>query len=266
MTRLRFLLVPIAMLFLAVPLPARAEDPPMPSVVDAAKKAVTPSSGGLDASTEKGPVTEGAEQVAVIAQATELVAYGRKAKSVPALVTAAQLLFTVSPSSKGGRLAGEPTTQALPAPKGGAKAGTKDEATRPPTLDRAAILEEARAIAAGNAALIAMIDAEAARSAAGGAKGLVGGPMCRTNKVGAFAKSVWTLTFQPQEPAAIAVSGDGDTDFDCFLFDQAGDPMLADQNYLDECRFSWFTKYGGDFTLVIVNPADVWNGYLICTN
>jgi hypothetical protein len=266
MIRLRSLLVPVVILSLAAPLSARAEDPPLPSVVDAAKKAVTAPAGGLDANTAKGAATPGAEDVAAIAQATELVAYGRGAKSVPALVTAAQLLFAVSPSSEGGRVSGEKTSQPLPASKGGSKEGTKSSATRPPTLDRAAILEEARAMAAGDAALLAMIDTEAARSTAGGAKGLVGGPTCRVSRVGAYGDDVWTLNFRAQEPAAIAVSGDGDTDFDCFVFDQADDLMLADQSYLDECRFSWFTRYGGPFKLVIRNPGNVWNGYLLCTN
>jgi hypothetical protein len=76
----------------------------------------------------------------------------------------------------------------------------------------------------------------------------------------------WRVYFYPGQDAEVHVYGDGDTDLDCVVLDQSGEPFRSDRSYNKNCHLEWYTRYGGEFTIGVYNQGEVYNKYSLCTN
>lgn len=97
-------------------------------------------------------------------------------------------------------------------------------------------------------------------------RGAVGGPKIKTDVVQALATDQYKLTFRADEVARIAVSGDGDTRLDLYIYDEHGNLVASPVGPGDDCLASWVPRWTGIFVTWIVNRGLVSNKYLIVTN
>ena len=64
--------------------------------------------------------------------------------------------------------------------------------------------------------------------------------------------------------AEVAVIGDGDTDLDVYIYDQAGRLVGSDEDETDRCYVRFFPRTTGIYTIKVVNRSpDLSNAYVI---
>ena len=199
----------------------------------------------------KSKATPDAEAVQKLHLAQCLIGYGRKNKVPEALITAARILASTSTTE----MKDKPTTEL---PLGTAKTEKKDK----PTADSspAALLEEAKKLSKNDPAIVALANSiELPR-------GAVGGPKRTVEIVEPFATDVFKLAFRGDEIARVAISGDGDTRLDLYVYDENGNLITSHVGPGDDCLVSWTPKWTGSFTVKVVNRGRVQNKYGIATN
>lgn len=204
----------------------------------------------------RAPVVETEATAAVEAAgiAAQLVNYGREHELPLALATAAHLLL-----HSGVHEVEREATEAT----GGSE--TADHPDAGPGMDPDAILAEASALAGGDATVESVID-NVQQLAEASAKGRTAGPGSTTDIVSAHSTDTYTIRFRGGEPARVVVQGDGDTDLDCFVYDENGYRIDSDLNYIDRCTLSWQPAWTGPFRIEIRNLGGVWNRYTLVTN
>ena len=136
-------------------------------------------------STEKGK-DGGAAAVSLLSQATALVQYAKDNESPVAMLTAVQMLERVKTQDNPERVGSKKT--GLENQGEQVKEGKKGD-TPAPTLDPEKLLAEAKPWAKGNANLLALLDAEAAKakSSASGTLGSTRGAIAHRDSVAARA-------------------------------------------------------------------------------
>jgi riboflavin biosynthesis pyrimidine reductase len=92
------------------------------------------------------------------------------------------------------------------------------------------------------------------------------GWLTHRDRVLAYDTDVYEIRFTGRQPARIVVDGDGDTDLDCRVFDQAGRLVDADTDFTDYCVLEWVPSRTQRFQLKIQNLGDVYNVYTLRTN
>jgi hypothetical protein len=183
--------------------------------------------------------------------AHSLIEYGRKNKAPEALITAARIL-----GAHGATELKEKPTHERPADA--PKAEKKDKAA----VDNSprALLEEAKKLSKNNPAVVALANSlELSR-------GAVGGPKRTVEVVRPLATDVYRLTFRGGEVARVAVSGDGDTRLDLYVYDENGNPITSQVGPGDDCLASWVPRWTGVFVIRVVNRGLLPNRYVILTN
>jgi hypothetical protein len=174
-----------------------------------------------------------------------LARWGDAQKDPVALVTAARMLRDIGSSDSTAK-----PSQA---------AGSKASGGNPMTVE--AILARARTMAAGRADVVAMVD-DVEKS---GARGRVGGPGSTRTVVNTRATDVFTIAFRGGEPAAVMISGDGDSDLDLYVRDEAGNMICYSESNGDDEWCRWTPRWTGNFTIRVVNRG-VANQYVLRTN
>ena len=159
--------------------------------------------------------------------AADLVTYGAQTQQALPFIQALQIL-------KNNPL------QAQPMPKEG-ETPNKPGAQ---LLDYNAVLAQAKAFAAGDAHLLAVIE----------------------DVVQAGRTDVYTITFRGGELAEVGVVGDGDTDLDLYVYDENDNLIAKDIDYGDDCYVSWTPSWTGAFKIKIKNLGNVYNRYVLITN
>lgn len=96
--------------------------------------------------------------------------------------------------------------------------------------------------------------------------GAFGGPQYGRYRLGAKSTHTFTVAFRGGEWARVAISGDGDTDLDLYVFDEYGNRVAVDADYSDDCYVSWFMPRPGVFTIKVVNRGGVYNDYRLASN
>jgi len=96
--------------------------------------------------------------------------------------------------------------------------------------------------------------------------GALDGPQGGFSHVNAGDSKTYVFVFRGDELALISVSGDGDTDLDCYLYDQNGREVDRDDDNTDQCRLSVRPRWTGVFRLIIRNRGSVYNDFEIVTN
>jgi hypothetical protein len=201
-------------------------------------------------STEKeGEMVAPSKPMQTIILAGQLVKYGYETNSATALIQAAELYLS----------AGMSEFKPVSAEKGNGIETTKEEYI---SHDPKQILIDARILADGDPVYLAMIDKiEKTKT-----RGAVGGPKSGAYRVLAHGTDSYVVKFYANEPATVAVSGDGDTDLDLYVFDENGNLIGKDVDYSDDCVITWNPKWTGNFVIKVVNRGSVYNHYGIGTN
>ncbi|GAB4038383.1 PPC domain-containing protein [Spirosoma gilvum] len=201
---------------------------------------------------ESTPVTPKTQKVADYGSAINLARYGYANNCALCLITAADMIYKlgVTPlnaEAKANPAAGTPTV-------------TKTE--KPNPTDPARLLADAKQMAKGDANLLAL--ANKVRPVL--TRGPVGGQRVTRTRVEAGSVDVFRIAFYGQEPAAVVVRGDGDTDLDLYIYDSNGNLIASDDDSSDYCAVSWTPRYTGTFIIRVKNRGNVYNRYAMATN
>lgn len=77
---------------------------------------------------------------------------------------------------------------------------------------------------------------------------------------------VYYHTFSRGAAAGVVVSGDGDTDLDCFVYDESGNLIDSDTDGTDDCILSWTPRWTGRFRIEVKNLGRISNQYVMVTS
>ena len=209
------------------------------------------------ATEEKAEITKPASQeLSAIRTANDLAKYGYEVESASALIEAANILASVP-------------TQALEAETEiGAQTENEVAKTSEKSLCPKALLAAAKEFAYDDEVLLGMIAKVETKLAAQaeGTRGAVGGPKYDYGTVYARNYTYYHCKFWDNEIAEVAVSGDGDTDLDLYVYDENGNLITSDTDYTDDCYVRFVPRWTGTFAIKIVNRGGVYNNYVIATN
>jgi hypothetical protein len=199
----------------------------------------------------KAKASEDADAVHKIHLAHSLIEYGRKNKAPEALITAARILAVRGTTE----LKEKPTREK---PADAPEAGKKDKAGA--EHSPRALLEEAKKMSNNNPAIVALANSVEMT------RGAVGGPKRTVDVVEGRATDQYKITFRGGEVARVAVSGDGDTRLDLFVYDENGNLITSQVGPGDDCLASWVPRWTGVFIVRVVNRGLVPNRYILLTN
>jgi hypothetical protein len=195
---------------------------------------------------------ENPQQAELLDMAGKLVKYGYEKKDALPLIQAVMIYKQLGVTDAKDQAA---KTQEGTAPATGIT--KKDQIS----LNEAQILADATKFADGDKTLLALIkDAEKST------RGASGGPVRRCDTVNGNTTDIWRITFRGGEPAYVAVSGDGDTDLDLYVYDENGNLITYDNSYGDDCLVSFTPRWTGVFIIKIKNLGRVYNRYCMGTN
>lgn len=201
--------------------------------------------GTNTATGKQGTPSPAAQAVETARTAYSLARYGDSNKDALALITAARMLKEVG-ASDGGAKRTSPE-------------GAKASGGNPMTVE--AILARAKTHAAGRADLLAL----AADVETGGTRGRIGGPGSTRTVVNSRATDVFTIAFRGGETAAVAISGDGDSDLDLYVRDENGNLICYSESNGDDEWCRWTPRWSGNFVIRVVNRG-IANQYVLRTN
>jgi hypothetical protein len=91
----------------------------------------------------------------------------------------------------------------------------------------------------------------------------VGGPQSAVHQVDAYSTDVFVVHFYGDEPAAVSVVGDGDTDLDLYVYDENGYLIGSDTDPTDRCLVLFRPRWTGAFRIEVRNLGSVYNEYRI---
>ena len=115
--------------------------------------------------------------------------------------------------------------------------------------------------------LAAAVAAGATATTAGRCRaGALPGPKMTAERVAAHTRDHYFVTFAGGKIARVAVSGDGDTDLDLYVYDENGNLVASDVGTTDRAVATWTPRWTGPFTIRVVNLGNVYNEYRITTN
>jgi len=217
-----------------------------------AKQATVPAKKGENVDRDKrdsSPHSQAARVVLAIL-ADQLAVEGDRNKDAMALITAARIQAQLG--MRTGK--DDKTTQGKLDPKARPAGPARDMTVN-------GLLERARQYAVGRKDLIALAD-EVARMVE---RGREGGPLVRMTEIQAGLHDFWAIKYGGGEPAAVAVSHDGDADLEVFVRDESGNTVCATRAGGGEtCR--WMPKWTGLFRIEVRNIGIVSTRYRIITN
>jgi len=204
---------------------------------------------------EKSADSGGGATVTTMALGVALGKWAREAKNPVALAVAGTLVSG----------AGAKPVDKVPEKVAAAAAAARPSDKKPTAPNGDRLIAEAKTMAAGNDKVLAAIDQVVA--AAPKAMGRVGGPSYWEDCVDARHTDEYrNLRFGGGKQMSIAVSGDGDTDLDCYVYDENGNLVDSDTDDTDDCVLSNVPRWTGNFTLRIRNLGTAYNCYEVLTN
>lgn len=201
-----------------------------------------------------GPATQATESaVAQAALAQQLYATGVARDDALTVLAAARLAAGVT-AEDGKR---EVTQQ----PIEGAPAGEEPDVADLPA-EAADMFAKARELAAGDDALLALIeDAEAE-----GSRGRIGGAVRELSRLPGGYSDVYQIPYYGGVMAEIAIVGDGDSNLDVLVTDENGNTICYDVSYSDKVYCSWVPIWNGNFNVLVENNGRTRNSYYLMTN
>lgn len=205
-----------------------------------------------------------AQTVENLLLARQMAAYSKTHQDALGLVVAARMLQ-------------DQTIQMIQREKEG---GSTNEAQSDP-LSVEALLSLAREHSGGRAEIVALIDETAKRSSSGSTRtdrvkiGATRGlanvnttePTRHVGRVKVNTVDVYkNLKYEGGEEAIIGVVGDGESDIDCYLYDEGDHLITSDTDRSHICALKWTPKWTGKFTLRIKNMGSQASTYVLVTN
>ena len=185
--------------------------------------------------------------------AGDLVKYGYEQQSAFTLIDAMQILIDNPTQPLKVDMEGSQTIN-----QGDVKNGTI-------TFDFDKLLADAKQFADGDETTLKLI-ARVEADSKGVHRGAVNGPSIGEYVLPAYSTHTYDISFVANRIAEVAVSGDGDTDIDLFVYDSNGNLIDKDTDYTDDCYVRWCPKWTGRFRIVVANRGGVYNHYVIGTN
>jgi hypothetical protein len=131
--------------------------------------------------------------------------------------------------------------------------------------DAAWMLASAREYASGNDRILALLPA-LERRARSVDRGGLRGPRQLSAEVQPAASQDHTVEFRGAETAIVHVSGDGDSDLDVFVYDDAGQIVASAAGPGDQCVVHWRPERQGRFRIEVRNLGRTTNQYWLTTN
>jgi hypothetical protein len=201
--------------------------------------------------------TAASQGVSDLALAHSLIRWGREHKSPESLITAAKILAGISAKE----IKMEPETKAS-----GADVQKPEKPIQKTPVDNSpkALLDEARAMS--DAPHIAALADAVASQLEERKRGAASGPRMWKAVLPALSRHTYRVTFRGGEIASVAISGDGDTDLDLYVYDQFGNLIGVDNDYTDDCIVTWIPRWTGPFIIEVVNRGPVYNEYVAAHN
>ena len=190
--------------------------------------------------------------IARIQLAQELAKYGYETYSASALIEAAQILSDVQTQSMDGIKYEQ--GQGEDVKSDGGKTG----------ISVKQLIADAKEYAAGDETLLVLADK--VKTDGNTTRGAVGGPKSGATVVYGGSTDTYTIYFKSGIPAEVAVSGNGATDLDLYVYDQNGNLITGDDDYSDDCYVCWTPAWTGKFFIKVVNRGRYNNYYRIATN
>lgn len=192
--------------------------------------------------------------VRALQTAYALADYGYENKSASALIEAADIIYKIS-------------TQRLKAEKKGDAEGAAEDVNEKYTVDK--LLSEGKKFAGKDKSLIAWADsvAKAAKKAASGTRGAVGGPKIDYDSASPNGGTVrYTIAFYGNSFAEIAVNSLNGCDYDLYVYDQNGNAIVSDSSYSSCAYVSFCPRWTGPFFVVVKNRSRYSGAYQLLTN
>lgn len=129
-------------------------------------------------------------------------------------------------------------------------------------FDATAMLRAARALAAGDEAVLAQADAAEAE----GAGQVVGGPARTRARIAAGAEDRWTMAFYSGELAEVAILSGGDTSLDLTVTDGDGNVICMLPGVGPASLCGWVPDWNATFTVAVRNPGPATVAYWLLTD
>jgi hypothetical protein len=123
------------------------------------------------------------------------------------------------------------------------------------------MLAKAKELAAGDDAMLAMIDDIEAE----GGRGRIGGASRTLSRLPAGYNDTFRIPYYGGVLAELAVVGDGDADLDLLVTDENGNTICYDTSYSDQLYCSWSPRWDGNFFVTVKNMGRVRNSYYLLT-
>ncbi len=199
---------------------------------------------------EKAPQAPKTTEIANLQLAHQLAKYGYEAESPTALIEAARIIV-------------ETPKQQLEAEYTQGQGKDAESPTGRKQFSPGQLLADARSMADGDQAVLALADQVNPDVVT---RGAVGGPKYTQTYVYAYATDSYTVRFYRNQLAEVAISGDGDTDLDLYIYDENGNLIDSDVDYSDDCYVRCTPKWTGRFYIKVVNRGPVRNYYTLVTN
>jgi hypothetical protein len=216
---------------------ASAADAPKGPNVDPAKRGSSPRT----------------EAVAQAALADQVARHADRTRDVLAMIAAARMLGQTGPRAVKHDMRTEGKPKAADAKAGAA-------ITRDTTLN--GMLSRARQYAGGRHDLNGLVDELAKTSA----KVREDGPARFATRIGDGVSDVYTMSFKANEPVMVAITGDGVSDLDLFVEDEAGNRVCASTGAGDDEICRWTPRWSGNFRVRVRNLGAVYNEYRLWSN
>lgn len=212
--------------------------------------AVAPRPAAAQEQDQKPAVENTAETMAVqdIALARQLMLYGHRTQTAEPYIAAARIMIET------------PITD--PQYERRAEGGEESEKEGVPNLSLRQLLTSARELAGDDANMLAVIDELEASMT----KERVGGPGTGNDRIEAYETVWYEVAYHGGRPALFEVIGDGDTDLDCWVYDEYENLITSDTDYTDHCILRWTPPSTGAYYIKVYNLGDVWNGVVLSTN
>ena len=175
-------------------------------------------------------LTEGAEggqgPVAQLAMAQDLYAYGVENKDAIAVLSAARITGSIGTKDVERDAEDNPI-------EGAAEVADAEGAEAP--VDAAAMFATAKDLAAGDDAVMGLIEDAMAE----GSRGRIGGATRTLKRLRAGRTNVFVVPFYGGQLAELAIIGDGDANLDLLVTDENGNTICVDRSYSDKLYCSW---------------------------
>lgn len=212
------------------------------------------AAGDVDPS-QSAPIAE----IEALARARRLVIHGIRSDSADSLVEAARILIDVRPHADSHAIVERPQTRMDGSDKG-LHAGATAET----------LLEIARTLAENRSELLDTIEELEARARPvvlrGAPVGAAEGPRKEEGRVPGETRELWRIAFEAGTEAIVRVIGDGDTNLDLYVYDEAGTLVASDDDLSDDGLAQWVPAEAGVYRVVIDNLGPVHNEYWLITN